>query len=60
MWGETECLMFLSWSVLFVGGRMVRKGRWQGSEVGRRERWEVSDVERWGRWEGSEVGKVRR
>ena len=47
MWVETECLMLLSWSVLFVGGRVVRKGRWQGSEVGR-----------WERWEGSEVGKV--
>ena len=27
MWGETECLMLSSWSVLFVSGRLVR---WQG------------------------------
>ena len=47
MWGETEGLLLLSWSVLFVGGRVVRQRRWEGSEVGR-----------WERWEGSEVGKV--
>ena len=34
MWGKTEGLMLLSWSVLFVGGRVVRQGRWEGSEVG--------------------------
>ena len=55
MWGETEGLILLSWSVLFVGGRVVR-GR--GRAV-RWERWEVSEV---GRWESSEVagkaGKV--
>ena len=44
MWGETEDLMLLFWSVLFVGGRVVRQGRWNGNEVGR--------------WEGSELGKV--
>ena len=36
--------MLLFWSVLFVGGRVVRQGRWNGNEVGR--------------WEGSELGKV--
>ena len=35
MWGETEGLMSLYWSVLFVVGRVVRQGRWEGSEVGR-------------------------
>ena len=43
--------MLLSWSVLFVGGRVVRQGRWDGSEgdggrVVRWERWEVSEMER--------------
>ena len=33
MWGETEGLMLLSWSVLFVSGRVVRQGRWEGSEL---------------------------
>ena len=47
--------MLLSWSVLFVGGRVVRKGRWQGSEVGR---WESSEVGRWEKFEVREVGKV--
>ena len=37
MWEETEGLMLLSWSVLFVGRRVVRQGRWEGSEVGRWE-----------------------
>ena len=27
MWGETEGLILLSWSVFFVGGRVVRPGR---------------------------------
>ena len=35
MWGETEGLMLLYWSVLFVGGRVVRQERCEGSEVGR-------------------------
>ena len=35
MWGETEGLMLLYWSVLFVVGRVVRQGRGEGSEVGR-------------------------
>ena len=47
MWGETEYLMLLSWSVLFVGGRVVGRRKREGSEVG----W-------WERWKGSEVGKV--
>ena len=46
MWAETERLMLLSWSVLFAGGRVVRQGRWDGSEVGR---WEGSEVGRWER-----------
>ena len=41
--------MLLYWSVLFVSGRVVRQGRWEGSEVGR---WEDSEV---ARWEGSEM-----
>ena len=27
MWREAEGLMLLSWSVLFVGGRVARQGR---------------------------------
>ena len=34
-WGETEGIMLLSWSFLFVGGGVVRQGRWEGSEVGK-------------------------
>ena len=55
MRGETEDLMLLSWSVLFVSGRVVRKGRGEGSDVGRLKRWEVSEMGRWGRWEDSEL-----
>ena len=44
MWGETEDLLLLSWSVLFVGGRVVRQGKWEGSEVAR---WEGSEVAKW-------------
>ena len=47
MWGETEGLMLLFWSALFVGGREVRWERWEGSEVARWERWDGSEVERW-------------
>ena len=47
IWGQTEGLMLLSWSVLFLGGRVVRQGRWEGSEMGRWERWEGSEVARW-------------
>ena len=65
MWAEKEGPMLLSWRVLFVGGRVVRQGRWEGnevglwedSEVGRWESWEVSEVGRWGRWKGSEVAR---
>ena len=46
MWGETEGLILLSWGILFVGGRVVRQGRWEDSQVGRWERWEVSEVGR--------------
>ena len=35
MWGETESQILLSWNVLFVGGRVVRQGRWERSEVAR-------------------------
>ena len=35
IWGETEGLMLLSWSVLFVGGRVVTQGKWEVSEVRR-------------------------
>ena len=54
MWGETEGLILLSWDILFVGGRVVRQGRWEGSQVGR---WEDSQVGRWERWEVSELGR---
>ena len=47
IWGQTEGLMLLSWSVLFLGGRVVRQGRWEGSEVARWERWEGNEVARW-------------
>ena len=36
MWAETEGLMFLFWSALFVGGRVVR---WEGWGYGM-ARWE--------------------
>ena len=52
MWRETETIMLLSWSFLFVGGRVVRQGRWKGSEVG--------NVGGWGRWQGGKGGKVVR
>ena len=48
---ETESLMLLSWSVFFVRGRVVRQGKWEGSEVGM---WEGREV---ARWEGSEVAR---
>ena len=54
MWGETEGQILLSWGILFVGGRVVRQGRWEGSQVGR---WEDSQVGRWERWEVSELGR---
>ena len=57
MWGEKKSLMLLSWSVLSVGGRVVRQGKWEGSEVARWGRWELIEVGRWGRWEGSEVAR---
>ena len=38
MLGGTEGLMLLFWSGLFVGGRLMRWKRWEGSEVAR---WEV-------------------
>ena len=49
MWGETEALMLLFWSALFVGGREVRwedgKGgrlvRGWGGKVGRVVRWKA-------------------
>ena len=43
--------MLLSCSVLFVGGRVVRQGRWEGSEVGRQGGRVVS-------WECGKGGKV--
>ena len=55
MWGETEGLMLLSWSILLVGGSVVRHGRWEGSEWEGGKGWRLG---RWGSWEGSEVGKV--
>ena len=47
MWEETEGLLLLFWSALYVGEREVRWERW--------ERWEGSEVVRWEKWEGSEV-----
>ena len=43
--------MFLSCSVLFVGGGVGTLGQWEVSEVGR---WEESEV---AGWEGSEVAR---
>ena len=60
MWGETEGLMLLSWSVLLVGGRVVRKGRWEVREVGRWGKWEGSEMARWKRWKSSEVARWER
>ena len=63
MWGETEELMFLFWSALFVNGRVmmweggdgwsVEVTRWEGSEVARGE--EGSTVVKLERWESGEV-----
>ena len=44
MWGETEGIMLLFWSALFVGGKTTLVGggkvvRWEGGKVGR---WEGS------------------
>ena len=55
---ETEDLMLLFWSALFIVGRVVRWANWEGSEVVRWEMWESSKVARWERWESGEVGKV--
>ena len=52
---ETKGLMLLSWSLLFVGGRVGRWRRREGSEVARWERWEGRKVAKWEKWEGSEV-----
>ena len=60
IWEETEGLMLLFWSVLFVGGKVVRQGRWEGSMVGRWEKWEDNEVGRWERCEGSEVTRWER
>ena len=54
---ETEDLMLLFWSALFIVGRVVWEN-WEGSEVARWEMWESSKVARWERWESGEVGKV--
>ena len=35
MWGETEGVIMLYWSVLFVSGRVLRQGKWEGSEAGK-------------------------
>ena len=53
MWGETEGLMLLFWSALFVGGRVVRREGW-GYGMARWESWEGSEVG--GGW----VGRVRK
>ena len=47
MWGDTESLILLFWSVFFVGGSVTRwedgKGgtvmRWEGKKGGRVVRW---------------------
>ena len=31
----------------FVSEKVVRQGRWEGSEVARWERWENDEAERW-------------
>ena len=49
--------MLLSWSLLFLGGRVGRWGRWEGSEVAKWERWEGSKVARWERCENGESGR---
>ena len=64
MWGETERLMLLSCSVFFVGGRVVRQGRWKGSEVGRQGgrvvSWECGKGGRVMRWQGGKGGRMVR
>ena len=49
MWEETEGLLLLFWSALYVDEREVRWERWEGSEAVRWEKWEGSEVERWER-----------
>ena len=48
MWGETESLMLLFWSTLFVGGRDVRWKRWGIV------RWRGGKGEKVVRWKGGE------
>ena len=60
MWGETEGLMLLFWSALFVGGREIKCERWgvvrwRGGKSGRVVRWKGGKGE--GGWQG---GKGRR
>ena len=33
MWGETEDIMLLFLSALFLGGRLMKCERWEGSKV---------------------------
>ena len=49
MWGETEGLMLLFWSALFVGGREVRC---KGGKVGRVVKWRDGKGGRVMRWKG--------
>ena len=50
--------MLLSWSVLFVGGRVVRQGRWEGWKGERLMRWEGNKIGRVVRWLGGKGGKM--
>ena len=54
MWGETEGLMLLFWSALFVGGREVR---WEGGTSGMLVRWRGRKDGRVVKWKGGK-GKV--
>ena len=54
MLGDTEGLMLLFWSALFVGGRAV----WW--EAGRVVRWQGRKGGRVVRWQGEKGGKVVR
>ena len=54
IWGETEGLMLLFWSALFVGGREVR---WESGTSGMLVRWRGRKDGRVVKWKGGK-GKV--
>ena len=43
---------------MFVGGRVVRQGKWKGSEVGKWERWQGGKGGKVVRWQSEKGGRV--